>query len=133
VVGRGYVMTPTEMETLDHEVSRIMKGQGGVIATLIGVIVAVLTSLVGAVYGYGSLTNQLTATMESLQEVRADLKGLQETKFITSEAIKQIAELKQVIGRLETRVTYVERSGLEILTGVGTNGNQNPPGAGKRR
>lgn len=116
-------MNDSEMSALDYEVTRINKGQAGVIATLLGVIAAVMTSLATAVYGYGSLSNQLTATMESLQEVRADLKGLQETKFITTEAIKQISELKQVIGRLETRVTYVERSGLEILTGVGSNGN----------
>lgn len=128
-------MNDSEMSTLDYEVTRLNKGQSGVVATLLGVIATVLTTLATAVYGYGSLSNQLAATMDSLQEVRADLKGLQETKFITSEAIKQISELKQIIGRLETRVTYVERSGLEILTGVGANGNQNPPriGTGKQR
>lgn len=126
-------MTLSELQTLDTEVARIMKGQSGVVVTLVGVIMAVLTSLATAVYGYGSLTNQLTATMESLQEVRSDLKGLQETKFITSEAIKQIAELKQVIGRLETRVSYVERSGLEILTGVGGNGKDGAAKAQRTR
>lgn len=126
-------MTPSELQTLDTEVARIMKGQSGVVVTLIGVLAAVLTSLATAVYGYGSLSNQLTATMESLQEVRADLKGLQETKFITTEAMKQIAELKQVIGRLETRITYVERSGLEYLTGVGGNGKDGAAKAQRTR
>lgn len=100
-----------QMEALDEGMSKISKGQLGVVATL-------LTSLVTAVYGYGSLTNQLSQTMEVVQEMREDLRTLQETKFMTNEAIRQISEVKLMIGKLEGRITYIERDGLKILAGA---------------
>lgn len=111
-------MNDSEMNTLDSEVTRLNKGQAGVVATLLGVIATVLTSLATAVYGYGSISSQLGQAMVSIEEMRQDLKTLQETRFMTNEAIHQISEVKLMIGKLEGRITYIERDGLKILAGA---------------
>lgn len=104
-----------QMEQIDEGISKLSKNQLGVVAT-------VLSALITAVYGYGSITSQLTQATESLgkslEEVRQDLKTLQETRFMTNEAIRQIGELKLMMGKLEGRITYIERDGLEILAGA---------------
>lgn len=106
MVSGGYV---NQQESI--EVEKISKGQ-------IGIIVTLLSSLATTIYGYGSVTTQLDQTVSLVRELREDVRGLQETKFITNEAIRQIAELKLMIGKLEGRITYIERDGFEILAGA---------------